>query len=328
MADNKPNSPVQDPKQSDTDSSSAQEAGSLEQPATAVAPSAPKEKKLSTKDRFKKLTSGTNLYLLGFIFVVLFAVAVIYIALSRGESGTKITIDDDDQISQIIDDLAENEANIGDVTQTLTVEANTIFNGRILVKDNLDVAGSINVGGPLTLPGITVSGSSTFDDVEIGNNLSILGNTSVQGTLSVQNSLSVSGNGSFTGNVSAETITANQLEIAGDLLITRHIDTGGASPSISSGSAIGSGGTVSLSGTDTAGTVTINTGGGPSTGVLATITFNKTFNSTPHVLVSAVSSDAAALEVYVVRSSTGFTVRTTSTPDASTTYIFDFIALE
>jgi len=310
--------------------SSEGEVGSLEQPAGTVPEGVKPDKptKVKKPSLIKRLTSGSNLYLIAFAVIVLLAVFVTFIAFKQDGDGTTIKVSGNELTDEVINDLTANETKVGDVTQTLTVEANAIFNGKILVKDNLDVAGSINVGGPLTLPGITVSGSSTFDDVEVGNNLSILGNSSVQGTLSVQNGLSVTGDGTFTGRVSADSISASTIELLGDLQITRHIDSGGASPKISSSGSLGSGGTSSISGTDTAGTITLNTGGSPNTGILATITFNKSFTSTPHVVVSAVSVDAASLDVYVIRTSTGFTIRAASVPADSTTYIFDYIVIE
>ncbi len=311
-------------------SKDAADSSSLEQPAGTV-PSAPKEKKKKKAKKVpfvKRLTSGSNLYLIAFAVIMVLAGFVTWVAIRQDSADTTISVTGDELTDEIIDELTANESNIGDVTQTLTVEANAIFNGKILVKDNLDVAGSINVGGPLTLPGITVSGSSTFDDVEVGNNLSILGNASVQGTLSVQNGLTVNGDGTFTGLVSAGRISADELEILGDLVVTRHIDSGGASPSISGGAALGSGGTASVSGTDTAGTVTLNTGGGPSTGIMATITFNRSFTGTPHVVISAIDANGAVLDVYVTRTSSTFVVRAASAPSASTTYTFDYIVIE
>lgn len=314
-----------DENQSNQSGSPEGNVGSLEQPSTTKESKPPESNK---KSGIVEKIKGLNIYMVAFIVVVAIAATVIYIALRGDSSQTQISINDDELTQDIVDELLANETSVGDVNQTLTVEANAIFNGKILVKDSLDVAGSINVGGPLTLPGITVSGSSTFDDVEVGNNLSILGNSSVQGTLSVQNGLTVVGDGTFSGTVSAAAISATDFEFVGDLQFTRHLDSGGSIPSIASGSAVGSGGTVSISGTDTSGTITINTGSGPASGILATITFNKSFNSTPQVVFSAANSNAALLDAYVSRSSTKFTLRTANVPSASSTYIFNFVVIE
>ena len=296
----------------------------FEAPKSDIAPDAIKK---SFAERVKGATSNFNIYLIAFMVIVLIALIITYVALNTNQDGG-LDITGQELTDEAFDELAQNESNVGDVNQTLTVEANAIFNGKVLVKDNLDVAGSINVGGPLTLPGITVAGTSAFEDVEVNNNLSILGNASVQGTLTVSNSATVSGNLSVGGEISAASVTADSIDFSGDLELSRHINTGGPTPNVSNGGAIGAGGTVSISGTDVSGTVTINTGGGPSTGILANITFAVPYTGTPRVVISPASAGAASLDYYVSRSTTGFTIRTVSAPTASTTYVFDFFAAE
>lgn len=276
--------------------------------------------------RIVGLLRNVNIYLLAFLLLMGIAITVTYVAQSS-ENNTP-TITGQSLSDEQLDGLVNQEYNIGDVSQTLTVEANAIFNGRVLVKDNLDVAGSINVGGPLTLPGITVSGTSAFDNVEIGNDLNVLGDTNIQGSITFNGSISVPGDGSFGGSLSASRLTVDTIDFSGDLNVSRHIDTGGPNPGISPGGAIGAGGTVSLSGTDTSGTVTINTGNGASNGTLATINFSRAFNETPQVLISPVGQDAGVLDYYVTRTSSSFTIRTANSAANSRTYVFDFWAVE
>lgn len=287
----------------------------------------PAEIKRSLAERAKGLTANFNIYLIAFMVIVFIALAITYVALNTNNTEGP-TITGQELTEEAFEELAQNESNVGDVNQTLTVEANAIFNGKVLVKDNLDVAGSINVGGPLTLPGITVAGTSAFEDVEVNNNLAILGNASVQGTLTVSGTTNIGGDLSVGGEFSASVITAESINFSGDLQLTRHINTGGPAPNISRGGAVGAGGTVSISGTDVSGTVTINTGGGPSTGILADVSFANSYSGTPRVIISPSSSAAASLEYFVTRTSSGFTVQTTSAPTASSTYVFDFFVSE
>ncbi len=284
--------------------------------------------KQSFSDRLANMAHKVNIYLIAFIAIVIIAVIVIWVARSNSDDTNTNTISNQNLSEETLNELLQSESSVGDVNKTLTVEANAIFNGRILVKDNLDVAGSINVGGPLTLPGITVAGTSAFDEVEVNNNLSILGNASLQGSLSVQSGLSVSGNASFNGSISAESIVTDNLEFRGDLAIQGHIDTGGPSPTASSGGSIGIGGTASVSGTDSSGTVTINTGSGPGAGTLANITFAKAYNGTPHIVITPVGAPGANIEYYITRTTSGFTIRSDSTPNSSTTYVFDYWVAE
>ncbi len=287
----------------------------------------PNEIKKTFADRVKGVTSNFNIYLIAFLVIVFIALVITYVALNSNQQDD-LSITGQDLTDEAFDELAQNESNVGDVNQTLTVEANAIFNGKVLVKDNLDVAGSINVGGPLTLPGITVAGTSAFEDVEVNNNLSILGSASIQGTLNVNDNASISGNLSVGGEISASSVTADSINFSGDLQISRHVNTGGPTPGVSRGGAVGAGGTVSISGTDASGTVTINTGGGPSTGILANVSFAVSYTGTPRVIISPSNAAGSTLNYYVIRTSTGFSVRTTNTPTSSTTYVFDFWVAE
>lgn len=268
-----------------------------------------------------------NIYLIAFIVTLLVGLLVVFVSTREENAANTIDLEGQELSQDALDDLLQNDTSFGDVSQTLTVEANAIFNGKILVKDDLDVAGSISVGGPLALPGITVSGSSEFDDVAINNNLSILGNASVNGALT-SSSLSVSGNGTFGGDLSASKLDVDFLQFTNDLELLKHIDTGGSSPNISKGNNLGGGGTVSISGTDTAGSATINTGGSPNSGILADITFVDGFGRTPHVQITPVGSATGSLEFYITRNTNGFSIGSASSPSSSTTYIFDYWAVE
>ena len=268
-----------------------------------------------------------NVYFLMFILLLVVAGGAIFVTYttdkkSQTQQGTVEELTEKD-----LEALQSTATKIGDPKSTLNVESNAIFSGKVLVRDSLDVAGTIKVGGALSLPGITVSGTSQFDDVRI-NNLSISGDTSVLGTLTVQKTLNVTGGATFGGTISAPQLNIDKLQISGDLLINRHVDTGGATPGISFGGALGGGGTASVSGSDTAGTLTVNTGGGAPAGCFATINFVNKFNSTPRVVVTPNDIDAAALDVYVTRSTSNFSVCTVSNPPDGVNFGFDYIALE
>ncbi len=324
MADKPENNEQSDGAQSSQDQGMADNPDALN--ANYIAPTTdidPHEIKKTFADRIKGVTSNFNVYLIAFLVIVFIALVITYVALNSTQQDD-LSLTGQELTDEAFDELAQNESNVGDVNQTLTVEANAIFNGKVLVKDNLDVAGSINVGGPLTLPGITVAGTSAFEDVEVNNNLAILGNASVQGTFNVNDNASVSGNLAVGGEISAASITADSISFSGDLEISRHINTGGPTPGVARGGAVGAGGTASISGTDASGTVTVNTGGGPSTGVMATVTFANGYTGTPRVIISPSSAAGATLDYYVTRNSSSFVVRTVSAPVSSTTYVFDY----
>jgi hypothetical protein len=85
---------------------------------------------------------------------------------------------------------------------------------------------------------------------------------------------------------------------------------------------------VSLSGSDTSGSITVNTGGSPPAGCFASVTFSQKFSSTPHVIITPVGSAAAGLQYYVNRSTTGFDICTANSAPSGQTFGFDYIALD
>ena len=285
---------------------------------------------MGLRDKLVRKLGGINPYLVLFVLVLVLGGVVAFIAnrLNNQNDPTNQAFEDGELTQEELERLRQAEQNIGTVDQTLTVAANAIFNGKILVKSDLDVAGSIRVGGPLSLPGITVAGSSEFEDINVNNDLAILGSTSIQQSLTVQGAVTINGNLSVGGTISAAAISADSVEFSGDLELSRHIDTNGGTPSASSGTAVGSGGTVSVSGNDIAGTVTINTGGSPPAGLFIRVNFKQTYSGTPVVQITPVGSSAGGLNYYVVRDSAGFNVGTSNVPAAATTYRFDYFVVE
>lgn len=279
-----------------------------------------------------RIATRLNVYLLAFILILIIALIIVFIVINTGnrQASELEQIQTQELTQEAIDNLTSNEATVGDPKQLLTVESNAVFNGQVLIRDGLDVAGPIKVGGELNLPGITVSGTSQFDEVLL-NALSIAGDASVQGTLNVEQNLSVAGEASFGGNISAPSITLDAIQLNGDIAFTRHIDAGGATPSVTRGGSGGSGSTVSISGTDTAGTVTVNIGSGASAGNLATVTFVSAYSGNPHVVITPVSGSPATIrsgDFYLSsRSSTNFTISAASAPSPGGVS-FDYVVID
>ncbi len=293
----------------------------------APSPSPDKNDQKKSKKRRKfsplHLVSKINVYFLFFLLIVAVAALIVYIGYQREQDETDTTVDTQTLSPEELEEIGASDTRIGDPQQLLTVESNTIFSGQVLVRDNLEVAGQISVGGSLSLPGITVSGTSNFEGIQ-ASSLAVAGDTNIQGQLIIDGSVTAGGAGSFGGAVSAPLVTTDSLQLTGDLQITRHIDTGGPSPSISRGGGVGSGGTVSISGSDTAGTVTINPGGGAGNGPVATVTFANAFNQTPHVVVTPVGR---YVQFYVTRTTSGFTIHITQSL-SSGSFSFDYIAFD
>jgi len=233
--------------------------------------SKPKDKKPRGKRSF---FSRINIYFLLFILVIIIALMVFFISFqtSKKDSSTN-SINTQTLSTDTINQLKGNDVKIGDPKQVLNIQSNAVFSGKILVQGNTDIAGTLKVGGATSLNSLTVSGTTTLQEAQLGK-LAISGDASVQGQLTVQKTINVTGGASFGGPVTAPQITINALTISGDLQLNRHIDAGGVTPGHSNGTALGSGGTTSNSGTDTAGTVAINTGSGPPAGCFVTLEYD------------------------------------------------------
>lgn len=284
--------------------------------------------KKGSKNKVQGLISHLNIYLLLFALIVVLAGGFILIGIQRNKkASTETTVNTQSLSAEELKKLSESEQKIGDPKSVLSIESNAIFSGKVLVRDSLDVAGTIKVGGALSLPGISVSGASTFDQIT-ANNLSITGNTTVQGQLNIQKGITSSGGATFGGPVSAPLLTVQSLQLSGDLAISRHIDAGGGTPGKSDGSALGAGGTAAVSGTDTAGTVNINTGGGAGAGCFVTVNFTNRFSGTPHVVITPVGADAGSLNYYINRSNSSFSVCTASVPPSGRSFAFDYIVID
>jgi cytoskeletal protein CcmA (bactofilin family) len=299
---------------------------SLEQP-LATPPDGSPTPPSPKKTPLKRLLARLNIYLLLFVLLFLVAVVVVVVAYVANRNSNKTDVQTQTLSADTLKQLAQSDVTVGQPKQTLNVQGNAVFSGKVLIRDSLEVAGPIRVGGSLSLPGITVSGNSIFDQVQISKGLSVTGDTALQGQLSVQKNISVGGGGTFGGNVSAPQLTVNTLQLNGNLNLTHHITAGGVTPGRSNGAALGSGGSASVSGSDTAGSININTGSGASGGCLVTITFAQRYNSTPHVLVSPVGSGAAASQYYVDRTTSSFSV-CAITPPSNASFGFDYFVLD
>lgn len=286
------------------------------------------KKSVSNGSRIRGLISHFNIYLLLFILLVVIASGFTLVSIQRNKKEAKPTTIETQALNQdTLNKLNSTDTKVGDPKQTLSVESNAIFSGKVLIRDSLDVAGTIKVGGSLSLAGLTVAGTSSFDQIQ-SNKLTVSGDANISGQLTVQKGLTVSGGASFGGPISAPQITVQSFQLSGDLQLQRHIDTGGNTPGKTDGSKLGSGGTASISGTDTAGTVTINLGGSPQAGdgCFVTITFAQKFNSTPHVVITPVGANAAALNYYVTRNTSNFQICATNTSTGS--FSFDYVAID
>lgn len=311
------------PDQAQSGTTGVDNTGQLVSPQTPAQPPGQNPK----HHRLRAVWQRLNIYLLLFALLLVASGIIVTIAILKNGKTAPATISNQTLSEQALKQLANTGTTVGDPKQVLNVQSNAVFAGSVLFQKDLDVAGTIKVGGSLTLPGINVSGSSVFNQLQ-AKKLSIAGDTAINGQLTVQKSLSVNGSGTFNGPVNTPQLTANSLQLSGDLILTHHINAGGPIPGRSNGGALGAGGTSSVSGSDTAGSISIRTGSNPAAGCFITVNFVRSFASTPHVVVSPIGAAAGRLQYYVNRSTGSFSVCTASAASGGQSFGFDYIVFD
>ena len=275
------------------------------------------------------LVSHINIYLLGLILLLVIAGGgggVVYLNSSK-KANEQSKIKSQSLTPDSLKQLANSDVTVGDSQQVLTVQSSSIFAGSVLFKGDVEIAGKlITNGGGLGQGGGQGGDKTSLQDVSVSNNLSVGHDLITSGNATVQGGLTVKGNANFQ-NLSAGTLTVRSLQLTGTLNLTHHIVGGGSTPSRSSGGALGDGGTTSISGSDTAGSIRVNTGGNPATGCFVTVNFTQAFNTTPHVVVTPVGSAAGGLQYYINRTNSSFSVCSASKPPSGASFGFDYIVI-
>lgn len=295
-----------------------------------VDPNAPKpestEKKISP---FKRFFRKINLYFLIFMLLV---VVVGVIAVVNYLNSTKVAptpnIANQTLTSDALKQLANTNTTVGTSSQTLTIQGNAVINGQTLARGNLSVAGNFQTGGSIQGPSLTISGTSNLGTAQI-NNLQVAGTTAIQGGTTLQ-TLNVASTSSFSGAMTASQITVTKLILSGNAVldIPNHLAFTGASPSRTIGTADGNGGTASVEGSDTSGTLNINTGSNTVAGCFERVNFQTAYTSLPHVIVSPVDAGAAEAQYYVTQDENGFSICTANAAPANQIFSYDYFVTD
>ncbi|HUD05903.1 MAG TPA: hypothetical protein VMR18_03275 [Candidatus Saccharimonadales bacterium] len=276
---------------------------------------------------FQRIIRRVNVYLMIFILLIFISIVIIIISLSAASKNNHPTGIGTKTLSESqLEQLATSGSTIGNSSQVLNIAANTVFSNQVLARQSLDVAGSLKIGGSLSSAAITASGTSNLQQLATSG-LVVNGATTLDGALTVAQALTVAGTGSFNGILTANQLNVQSLQLTGDLTVTHHIVTGGSTPTSSPGNALGSGGTASLSGSDTAGTINVNTGSSPSAGCFIAITFSHSFGHTPYVSISPVGSAGGGLGYYAQVSATGMSVCTNTAAPQGSSFQIDYIVI-
>lgn len=285
--------------------------------------SKPGPKKSSALRRFFR---KANVYFLLFLLVVIIGAAITIVNYLNSQTAPpEPSFATQELTEEDLKNLANNDASVGNITQTLTIQGNAIIDGQTLMRGDLNVAGNFQTAGTIQGSGLTISGNSNLGEAQI-NSLQVAQNTAIQGDTSLDN-LSVAGNSTFSGAVTVSQLTASRIILSGNasLEIPNHIRFSGPTPSRSINSApLGSGGSASVNGSDTAGTVNINTGNSPKAGCFVRINFHQAYSNRPHVIISPVGSAAGRTDYYVERSQASFSICAASPAPANQAFGFDY----
>lgn len=297
----------------------------LEEEAATNAPTAtqPVEKKVPA---FKRLWRKINIYFLIFIILIIVAGAVAAVTYLNSQK-PPVTPDVADQslTEEALRQLANTDASVGNTSQTLTIKGNAVIDGQTLMRGNLNVAGNFQSGGTIQGPTLTISGTTNLADTQI-NNLQVATNVAIQGNTTTQG-LSVASSSTFSGPMTASQITVTRLILSGnaELQVPNHISFTGASPRFATnGGVLGNGGSASINGSDTSGSITINSGNNPTAGCFGRITFNQVFSNAPKVTLGAIGNAAGRTQYYVERDRTGFSICTANPAPNNQSFGFDY----
>jgi cytoskeletal protein CcmA (bactofilin family) len=296
--------------------------------AAAQTPPDNKPEKTSFVGKLKKLFGRFNVYLIAFIFILIVAGVIVFIAFSQNKKQTVNNPKSQGLSNSTLQQIAQGDTSVGGPQQVLNVESNAVFAGKVLVNQSLSVAGGLQVSGNVGFQNVNVSGNTQLQSANIIKDLTVGGNLGLTGNATINQNLQVNGNGTFSGTVSAAALTTSSLQLNGQLVLNHHLSVGGVSPTSTSGSALGSGGTSSVNGSDTAGAISIHIGGGPSAGCFITVSFNQSYNQTPYVIVSPVGQSAAGLSYYVNATTTNFSLCSSNAASANTAFSFDYFVVE
>jgi len=295
-------------------------------------------KKRKTTYRPSHKATFIGLAVVGLILIVN---AVIIALVMRGQ----VNAEDDSQREAVtispaaLEKLGVSRNQVGNLGTQLVVNPNAKFNGKVTIAGDVDVAGQLKLNGKFTageaafpklqagdvaMEKVNINGDATASTLNLRRDLSVVGTTRLQGPvtvsqlMTVNNNLNVSGSLSVGGSLSVRSLNIGTIGVS-------RFQTQGSAPGVGSGAAIGSNGSVSISGNDAAGTVAANVGAGAASGVLAIIAFKNKYGNTPHVVVTAVGRSVPGL--YVNRTSDGFNIATGS-PLAAGGYAFDYIVMQ
>ncbi|HET8709356.1 MAG TPA: hypothetical protein VFL85_03685 [Candidatus Saccharimonadales bacterium] len=266
---------------------------------------------------------------------------IIFVIKGQAKTNAKLAAQGEVTVNQAaLDKLGVNRNPVGDQGIQLTVNPNAKFNGNVQIGGDVTIGGQFFLNKPLSANSATfttlkagktavsdlnINGDATASNLNVRKDMTLVGTARLQGPVTMSSLLTaaginVTGNLAVGGVLSVNSFHASMLTVDGNMTVGGHIITRGSAPGVSRGGAVGSSGTVSISGNDAAGTVAVNAGVGASSGTVACVSFRHNYSNTPHVVITP----SAPLNAYTSRNAAGFCigVGTAMSPGG---YYFDYI---
>jgi len=291
-------------------------------PNETVLPAASDEGKKLRKRTYRPSHKATFIAL-GVVVVILAINAVVigFVLKSKNKTDTnrdQVTINQD-----VLDKIGVNRTDLGSSGVQLTIGPDAQFNGALTTAGNVNIGGQLKLNskfsaneaalavlqaGDTALTKLNVSGDSTLTTLNLRNALNVTGASQLAGPVTVsqlmtiKNNLNVIGNISVGGALSTASFVARDLVSTSTITVGGHIVTTGSNPTLGQGNALGSNGTAAISGSDSAGTISISIGVGAVSGTIASVSYVNNFAKTPRVVISAVGVPG---DFYITNSTAG-----------------------
>jgi hypothetical protein len=273
-------------------------------------PAAPKGAKPPKRRTYRPSHKGMFIGIGVVVLILGINVVVLTVLVKKQAKNDSLANNGQVTISQgVLNKLGVNTSSIGNSGVELTVGPNAQFKGKVTIAGDTSIGGQLKLNGKFSasegnftqlqagktaLSELNINGNTSASNLALRGTLSVSGATQMQGTvtiaqlLTVSNNVNVAGNLSVGGTLSVKSFSANSLVSIGNFTVGGHIVTSGGSPSASAGSHLGSNGTASMSGNDTAGVININVGVGASAGTLVQVNFKTAYSSLPKVVITPV----------------------------------------
>jgi|AntRauTorckE6833_2_1112554.scaffolds.fasta_scaffold00029_41 hypothetical protein len=260
------------------------------------------------------------------IIIIIALVVIVFVTLQEDETPTfNATELSDTDRAKLLNEGSEIEPN-GEI---LTISPNAEFKNNVEVEKSLEIVGDLTVLGQINWSNSSggggdgsVGSGELLQSAQITGDFTVGGNSQFDGVITANGGLNVN------GETNLSSLIASSATVNGDLRINRHLVSGGGSVSGSSGGAVGSGGTINVSGDDVAGTVRVNTGGSAPAGRLVTVNFRSNYGGTPTIMITPVGSGSAAVDYYVERNTSSFSIYSLSDTPDNTQLQFDYLVIQ